>query len=98
MLCLNNLNIVGSLNVSNTTILNNNATCGSTLNISGVLTLGNSSALFLNNTNNTSNSLLAIAQTVNQYSNSSTTGDTILKSGVSNTLITLRNRNKCNYN
>ena len=30
---------------------------------------------------------MAIAQTVNQYSNSSTTGDTILKSSVSNNLI-----------
>ena len=85
--CMNNLNIVGSLNVSNTTILNNNATCGSTLNLVGLLTLGNNSGLYLNNTNNTSNSLLAIAQTVIQYSNSSTTGDTILKCGVSNNLI-----------
>ena len=65
--CMNNLNINGSLYC--------NSVNSAALNVSGVLTLGNSSALYLNNiVNTTSDSLLAIAQSVNQYSNSTTTG------------------------
>ena len=40
--------------------------------------MGNNSALYLNNA---SNSLLAVAQTLNQFSNFVITGDTVLRSG-----------------
>ena len=68
----------------NNTIITGATTCNSTLNISNVLTLGSNSALYLNNA---SNSLLAVSQTVNQFSNSAITGDTVLRANSTNSLI-----------
>ena len=73
-----------TLFVSGTTIFQNASTCLNTLNILGILTLGSDSALHLNNA---SNSFLALSQRVNQFSNSAITGDTVLRTNSTNSLI-----------
>ena len=75
---------ISTLFVSGTSIFQNASTCNSTLNISNVLTLGSNSGLYLNNA---SNSLLAVSQAVNQFSNSAITGDTVLRANSTNSLI-----------